>query len=96
MAMDILRYVLRHPDAEDSIEGVARWWLMEQRIVDTVRETRVALRTLAERGFVLELGKGRRARYRLNAARRQEAERYVAARGRTRNEHGRRSGEEEE
>ena len=87
MAMDILRYVLRHPDAEDSIEGVARWWLLEQRIVDTVRETRVALRTLTERGLVVELGKGRRARYRLNAARRHEAERYVSAWGRARGRH---------
>lgn len=78
LELDILRYMLSHPDAEDSIEGVAQWWLMEQRIVDTVRETRAALGELTARGWVVESGTGRPVRYRLNPARREEAERYVA------------------
>lgn len=36
LALEILQYYLRHPEAADTLEGVARWRLLEQRIHHTV------------------------------------------------------------
>jgi hypothetical protein len=31
----ILRYLHSHPDAVDTVEGIAKWWLSPERCVDT-------------------------------------------------------------
>jgi len=31
----ILRYLASHPDAADTSEGIAKWWLQTERGVDT-------------------------------------------------------------
>ena len=49
---EIMRYFVEHPHALDSLEGVARWRLLQQRIDDTVAETESALEWLVARGFV--------------------------------------------
>jgi hypothetical protein len=47
MARDILQYLLEHPDAKDTPEGIAQWWLLkqwaEQRVVDVQRAISVLL-----------------------------------------------------
>ena len=30
IAQEILRYLERHPDAKDTLEGIAQWWLQPQ------------------------------------------------------------------
>jgi hypothetical protein len=49
---EIMRYFVEHPHALDSLEGVARWRLLQQRIEDTVAETESALEWLVARGLV--------------------------------------------
>ena len=46
-------YFASHPDAADSADGIARWWLVGEGIVATAEEVRMALGVLVERGLVL-------------------------------------------
>ena len=45
-------YLQRHPDAADSAEGIARWWLAGDGMEDCVEDVRAALARLMERGVV--------------------------------------------
>lgn len=47
-----MRYFVEHPQALDSLEGVARWRLLQQRIEETVAETEAALEWLVEKGLL--------------------------------------------
>lgn len=49
---EIMRYFVEHPHALDSLEGVARWRLLQRRIDDAVAETEAALEWLVGHGFV--------------------------------------------
>ncbi len=65
LAQAILAYLAEHPQAMDSVEGIAQWWIMRQQVrVNVMRLTQV-LRQLAENGFVEEIGEGEQRRYRL-------------------------------
>ena len=48
----IMRYFTEHPQAADSLEGVARWRLLQQRVEETVVETEAALEWLVARGVL--------------------------------------------
>jgi len=54
VAVQILNYFERNPQAADSLEGIARWRLMQEQIHRTVQETQLALEWLVQRGFVSE------------------------------------------
>ena len=54
VSREILRYLLRHPDAQDTLEGISEWWLLEETILRKYAEVQAALATLVDRGFVLE------------------------------------------
>ena len=63
----ILAYLADHPDADDTIEGIAQWWLLEQRIKQQIPIVEKALAELVNRGFVLaQGGSNGRTRYRIN------------------------------
>jgi hypothetical protein len=51
---EILSYLLEHPDAMDTLEGIVRWWLMEQNIRRQTSRVRRALDDLVNSGFVFE------------------------------------------
>ncbi len=38
LAHDILRYAQQNPDAADTAEGVAKWWLHDKYPLTTVRQ----------------------------------------------------------
>src|SRR5258706_16211837 len=50
---EILEYLLRNPDAGDTIEGIVEWWLLEQRIVHALEATRKSLDELVARDLLL-------------------------------------------
>ncbi len=54
IAREILAYLLDHPDAQDTLEGVAEWWLLEQKIKDRIPLVKEALEELVEKGLVVE------------------------------------------
>jgi len=67
MAQAILAYLAEHPQAMDSVEGIAQWWIMRQQIRVNVKTLARVLRGLAERGLLEELGDEGQRRYRLKA-----------------------------
>jgi hypothetical protein len=54
VSQEILRYLLRHPDAQDTLQGISEWWLLEERIMRKYAEVEAALEGLVNVGFVLE------------------------------------------
>ena len=44
----ILNYLQRNPDAGDTLEGIAKWWLELERIESTVEEVANVLERLLE------------------------------------------------
>jgi len=67
VALQILAYLSTHRDAQDTVEGIAEWWLLEQRIRHMITEVKQALAELAAQGMVLErTGGDGRVHYRLN------------------------------
>jgi hypothetical protein len=47
----IHRYLTSHPDAADSAEGVARWWLPSLNVAASVPEVEAALEQLLTLGL---------------------------------------------
>jgi Fe2+ or Zn2+ uptake regulation protein len=60
LAGQIMEYLQGHPDAEDTLEGITRWWLMARRVDHSVAEVRKALEKLKAEGRVVqrEIGGG--------------------------------------
>jgi hypothetical protein len=65
LADAVLAYLAEHPDAMDTVDGVAEWWVMRQRVRGDVEAVARVLHALAERGVLEEIGEGAGRRYRL-------------------------------
>ena len=62
----ILDYLKHNPSAEDTLEGIAQWWLLEQEIRIERARVKAALKWLVERSLlILRRGVDGRTRYRL-------------------------------
>jgi hypothetical protein len=72
-----MRYFVQHPHAADSLEGIARWRLLDQRARDLVAETGRAIEQLVEEGLLEEVSAGGQTLYRLNPDKRDDARRLV-------------------
>ena len=66
----ILSYLADNPEANDTPEGIAQWWLLESEIREqTATVTRTLAELTAEGWLVAAHTAGSPARYRLNPAR---------------------------
>jgi hypothetical protein len=75
VARAILEYGRKNPDAQDTIAGVAEWWLTEVKIKAPLATVKGALADLVDRGLVLRhSGKDAQVHYRINARRLKEIE----------------------
>jgi hypothetical protein len=73
VACEILAYLTEHPKAQDTLEGIVEWWLMEQQIKRGVAQVKDTLAELVTQGLVLErMGRDGRIHYRLNRRRSEE------------------------
>ena len=71
-AREILRYLVKHPKAKDTLEGIAHWWLEEERSERMNVER--ALSFLVSQGLILEMRrKGLPPYYQLRPRRRAAA-----------------------
>jgi DNA-binding PadR family transcriptional regulator len=75
---EVLAYMARHPQAQDTVEGIAEWWLLEQHIHHAVSDVEAALSELVDNGFlVARQCRDGRTYYRLNRDREQEIRRHL-------------------
>lgn len=51
----ISRYISSRPNATETVEGVAKWWLVRQRYEDSVEVVQDALNYLEKKGKVTRL-----------------------------------------
>jgi hypothetical protein len=54
VARDILAYLVEHSRAQDTLEGIVQWWVLEQSIKRGTAEVQTALAELVAQGLVLE------------------------------------------
>jgi Fe2+ or Zn2+ uptake regulation protein len=54
ISREILDYLREHPRSGDTLEGVSKWWLMQQRVSESVENVFQALKQLGKEGFVHE------------------------------------------
>jgi hypothetical protein len=75
---EVLAYIMRNPEAEDTVEGIAEWWLLEQSIQHAVADVEAALSELVDNRFlVARRCGGGRTYYRLNPDKSQEIQRHL-------------------
>ena len=66
-AADILAYLARHPGAQDTLDGILHWWLMERLIEIHKPKVEASVDELVDRGYLLVVGNERTGRfYRFN------------------------------
>jgi hypothetical protein len=76
---DILAYLSENPDAQDTMEGIAEWWLSEQAVKPSMAVVGEALAELVERGLILARGgKDSRTFYKVNPRRMKEISALLA------------------
>jgi hypothetical protein len=75
---EILSYLVAHPEARDTIEGIAQWWLLEQNIKEQLTRIKAVLDDLVEKGLLVEKkGADLRSNYQINSARVDEIKRLL-------------------
>jgi len=73
IAHEILAYLDERAEAQDTVEGIAQWWLLERKIFHQINTVRKALANLVKQGLVVErTGLNSNTRYQLNSERREE------------------------
>jgi hypothetical protein len=78
IAHAILAYLSEHPDAQDSIEGISEWWLLDQMIKIETKSVMDALEQLVARDLVMERkASDGQTYYRINSLRLREIRQLV-------------------
>jgi hypothetical protein len=66
---DIMNYLLDHPEAKDTLDGIQRWWVLEQRVKREMAQVEKAVTRLIQREWLLvRRGVDSQVHYRLNPA----------------------------
>ena len=74
---DVLDYLVRHPGAQDTVEGIAEWWVLEQQAARVVTGVEAALSDLVAKDFLVARASGGRTYYRLNRDKEREICRFL-------------------
>ena len=51
---EILAYLVENPKAQDTLEGIVEWWLLEREIKFETARVKEALSDLVAKGLILE------------------------------------------
>jgi hypothetical protein len=64
---EILAYLVDHPEAQDTVEGIVEWWLLERQIRFQTARVKEVLSELVTKGLIIEYkGIDSQTRYRIN------------------------------
>jgi hypothetical protein len=73
LAEEILRYLIDHPNAQDTLKGIVTWWLLERTIKHQTALVREALEKLVADGLVIaQQGSDSQTHYKINRQRRRK------------------------
>jgi hypothetical protein len=76
----ILNYLLKHPEARDTVKGIAKWWMLSERIDWTIERVDQALASLVGKELVLvSKYEGQEPIYRLNRQKLEEIKSRLAS-----------------
>ncbi len=77
---EILRHYLEYPETVDTLEGIARWRLLDDFVQRRVADTGEALQWLVAHAFLERIGGSPSAPpvYRLSLVKRAQAERFLS------------------
>jgi hypothetical protein len=74
----ILAYLIENPRAQDTLEGIVDWWLLEREIRFETARVKEALSDLVARGLILEKkGSSSQIHYRVNQSKYEEIKELV-------------------
>ena len=62
---ELLGYLREHPNAMDTLHGIADWWISRQRLREHVERIARALRTLESRELIERVGSEERPLFKL-------------------------------
>ena len=78
IARGILRYLLPHPEAKDTLDGIAQWWLGWERGEPARGDVERAVSLLLSQGFILETRRqGLQPYYGLNPQKQEEIFKFL-------------------
>ena len=78
IAHEILAYLAEHPEAQDTLDGIVQWWLLEQKIRYQTNMVREVLAELVNKGLVIEReGRDSRIHYRTNQSKSEEIREFL-------------------
>ena len=79
---EILVYLIDHPNARDTLDGIVEWWLLEQQIKFQTTRVKQALSELVAEGLLIETkGSDSQIHYRINSSRLEEIKKLVKEMG---------------
>jgi hypothetical protein len=74
---DVMRYLINHPDAKDTVAGILHWWLPGTLRQSRAEDVLVAMKELLETGWVTRSSFGGTTVYGLDCSRRHEIQRWL-------------------
>jgi hypothetical protein len=82
LGYQILTYLVEHPEAQDTLEGIVEWWLLERQIMFQTARVREALSELVAKELILELmGLDSQTHYRINQSKYEEIQELFKHKG---------------
>jgi len=75
---EILAYMVENPKAQDTLEGIVEWWLLERKVEFVKVSVKEALSELVAKKMILEKkGPDSQIHYRINRKKQEEIKKFV-------------------
>ena len=55
IAVAVLRYLRKHPDAKDTLQGIAQWWIVRECAERKLTEVEEGVSLLLAKGLIVEM-----------------------------------------